>query len=197
MSVFIKVDKLIDPRINHSLKIPLSFTLQADEMLSITGENGSGKTTLLHFIAGLMEPRKGTVQKTSSLFYCGHKIGLKPSLRVWDNLKFRAGIYGHINDRQIEEALSIFGLAEKKYHFLEILSYGQQRLVALASAIFSPHHLWVLDEPFSNLDDQARIKLQRVLETHTQKGGAVILSTHQPITFGKRLELSKGDVLKL
>jgi len=59
------------------------------------------------------------------------------------------------------------------------LSAGQHRRVALARLSTSKAAIWYLDEPFTSIDKQGVLNLQHQLEAHLQRGGAVVLSTHQ------------------
>jgi heme exporter protein A len=68
------------------------------------------------------------------------------------------------------------------------LSQGQKRRTALASLLLSESTLWILDEPFSALDVKAVDFLQSVISKHIDKGGMVILTTHQEV------ELTSGNV---
>jgi heme exporter protein A len=181
MSILLAATKLVDSRIALSLEKPLSFDVFKGDTFYVCGRNGSGKTTLLRMIADLEIPQKGDLTKSSSLFFCGHQTGMKASLSVLDNLKFRTAIYKNGSESQIETVLGIFGLEKKKHNPLETLSFGQQRLVSFASAILSPHLLWVLDEPFAHLDEQSEKLFTTVIKNHTKGGGAVLLSTHASI----------------
>jgi ABC-type transport system involved in cytochrome c biogenesis ATPase subunit len=58
------------------------------------------------------------------------------------------------------------------------LSAGQRKRVALAALLLSPAPLWLLDEPYANLDRNGQILVDRMLETHIRRGGAVLLTSH-------------------
>lgn len=181
MTILLSVTDLVDPRIALSLQTPLSFDAFKEDILYVSGRNGSGKTTLLRMIVDLETPRKGKLSKTAGVFFCGHQTGMKASLSVWDNLKFRTSLYGNGSEKHIDAILGFFELKEKAHYPLEILSFGQQHLVAFASAILSPHLLWVFDEPFAHLGAQSEELLRTAMKNHTKNGGAVLLSTHAAI----------------
>ncbi len=189
MSILLAVTDLVDSRISLSLETPLTFDVFKEDILYVCGRNGSGKTTLLRMVADLETPIKGNLSKSSGLFFCGHQTGMKASLSVWDNLRFRTSVYGNGSESHIDAVLGIFELGKKKHYPLETLSLGQQHLVSLASAVLSPHLLWVFDEPFAHLDAQSEELLMTVMKNHTKSGGAVLLSTHVAINGEKTLSL--------
>ncbi len=189
MTILLSATDLVDPRIALSLNTPLFFDVFKGDILYVCGRNGTGKTTLLRMAADLETPQKGNFSQLSSLFFCGHQTGMKASLSVWDNIRFRTSIYRNNSENKIEEVLALFELEKKKHYPLETLSLGQQRLVSLASAVLSPHLLWVLDEPFAHLDERSEKLLTTVLKDHLNKQGAVLLSSHSPIKEERTLYL--------
>jgi len=176
MTVLLTVNQLVDSRINLTSNTPITFTVKAGEVLYIVGANGSGKSTLLNLIAGILPTQNGVIN-AQPFFYCGHKTGLKPSLSIQDNINFRCAIYGKTTTEQTE-VLSLFQLEKLKNRLLGSLSQGQQRQVALVSGVLSKRQLWILDEPFSNLDKQAQYIFKEQLNRHLQKGGAAIIAAH-------------------
>ena len=63
------------------------------------------------------------------------------------------------------------------------LSSGQRRRVALSRLLLIKARLWVLDEPFTALDDDGKQIIKNMIETHVNKGGMLILASHEPIEF--------------
>ena len=61
------------------------------------------------------------------------------------------------------------------------LSAGQQRRVTLARLLLSNAKIWFLDEPFTAIDAQGVRLVKHLIEDHSKKGGAVVLSTHQSL----------------
>jgi heme exporter protein A len=171
------IDQLVHPRIRLTLLKPLTFSLKAGEILWVVGSNGSGKSTLLNLVAGISIPQKGRIKCVPS-FYCGHQTGLKLSLTVQENINFRCNFYGKTTHKERESALLLFQLKKIKNQLVGSLSAGQKQQVALASGVFSGRLVWLLDEPFSHLDDQAKIIFSGLLQDHIQKGGAAVITTH-------------------
>ena len=73
------------------------------------------------------------------------------------------------------------------------LSAGQKRLVSLAKLMVNPGKIWLLDEPFSNLDEINQQKLQHLISAKVNDGGIVILTSHNIINFMDVLNFSIAD----
>lgn len=168
----------------------LSFSVRPGEMVQIAGKNGAGKTSLLRILAGLAQAEEGEVkwqgetlsrnryQYHQDLLWLGHQPGIKTVLTAFENLSFYHAD-GAENLRW--QALTEVGLAGFEDVPVNQLSAGQQRRVALARLWLSAHKLWILDEPFTAIDVAGVEKLTRQLKRHTENGGMVILTTHQPL----------------
>ncbi|MBY0280813.1 MAG: heme ABC exporter ATP-binding protein CcmA [Alphaproteobacteria bacterium] len=173
----LKVNHLVDPRIYSTINSPLTFTVKSGEVLFVTGHNGSGKSTLLSLIAKISPLQKGSIE-TKTFFYCGHETGLKESLSIQENIDFRCSVYGSGTKVEQENALSLFHLNKIKKRLVGTLSMGQKRQLALVSAFLSNKPLWILDEPFSNLDNSAKDVFKYLLKDHLQKARAAIIASH-------------------
>ena len=168
----------------------LSFTVCPGEMVQIAGKNGAGKTSLLRILAGFAQPENGEVkwqgeglsraryQYHQDLLWLGHQPGIKTVLTAFENLSFY-----HANSAESLrwQALTEVGLLGFEDVPVNQLSAGQQRRVALARLWMSSQKLWILDEPFTAIDVTGVEKLTRQLKLHTEQGGIVILTTHQPL----------------
>jgi heme exporter protein A len=96
-----------------------------------------------------------------------------------------------VTDDEVLQALDDMGLYGYEDLPVRSLSQGQKRRTALAYLLLSRSKLWVLDEPFSALDVKAVDFLQSVISQHIEKGGMVILTTHQEV------ELMSGQINRL
>ncbi len=193
MDGYLQIQNLSYQRGTRQLIQNLSFSIHPGNCLQIVGPNGAGKTTLLQIITGLLQPEIGEVlwrgksvtqngiDYHQALHYLSHSLGIKNNLTVSENLaldvRFSASSKAHIAD-----ALNQVGLAEFSSQLCSQLSQGQKQKVALAKLLCSDRELWILDEPFSALDTISMDQVQNILRQHTEKGGAVILTTHRPIT---------------
>lgn len=182
----------------------LDFQISAGELLLIEGHNGCGKTTLLKTLATLRHPDNGYVswkgnstlklgdEFRSELTWLGHHNGIKLDLTAFENLKVSCALNGVVvSDDEVLQALDDMGLFGYDELPVRSLSQGQKRRTALAALLLSQSTLWILDEPFSALDVKAVDFLQNTISKHIDKGGLVILTTHQEV------ELTTGNVNRL
>lgn len=173
----------------------VNLELQGGDALHVVGANGSGKTTLLRCLCGLLSPLSGEVRWQGlaiknnretfarDLLYLGHSIGLKDDLLSWENLVARSTIAGQTIGRAAAyQALEENGLADLAELPVGVLSQGQRKRVSLCSLSTNQiAKLWILDEPFSALDQPTVDALCVKLAAHLQKDGILIYTTHQKI----------------
>ncbi|WP_318471751.1 cytochrome c biogenesis heme-transporting ATPase CcmA [Photobacterium leiognathi] len=181
----------------------LSFTISSGELVQIEGHNGAGKTTLLRIIAGLGRADSGQVfwnqediytareDFHQELLFLGHQTGVKRELTAFENLAFFQAMHKCnegsdlkgspkvTGDDALWQALAHVGLAGREDVPAGQLSAGQQRRVALARLWLSNHKLWVLDEPLTAIDKQGVKVLENLFLSHVERGGMVLLTTHQ------------------
>lgn len=157
---------------------PVSFDLEAGQLLLVTGANGCGKTTLIRVLAGVLHPTSGRIDMTAgSMAYVGHYLALKDDLSVIENLRFMKEFIG-TSDRDVEEVIEEVGLWRVRYNQARNLSAGQRKRCALARLLLSEADLWLLDEPYSNLDTEGVELVDRLLVRHLEEGGSAVVATH-------------------
>ena len=174
----------------------LSFRLPPGGAVVLTGANGSGKTSLLRLLAGLIEPAAGRLawgaapiagdaaEHRAQLHYVGHQDGVKPALTPRETLAFWAALHGRERRRTappLDAALTAFALEGVADWPCRWLSAGQRRRLALSRLFVIPAPLWLLDEPFSALDQDNQYRLERAIAEHRAAGGRVVLATHTAI----------------
>jgi len=164
------------------------------QRVAVLGPNGSGKTTLLFHLLGLLRSEEGIVEV----------FGVDPA-RKWKEIRQRVGVVLQNVDEQIlapnvlddvafsprqyglpeaevrrrvEHALARVGIEHLAARVPHNLSGGEKRKVALAGALVMSPDLLVLDEPFEGLDPASRSELIALIGEHAEKGGTVIMSTH-------------------
>ena len=167
---------------------PLDFSLHSGEVVLIEGDNGSGKTSLLKVLSGLLEPTSGDVllngevltlaRLSHQVALLGHLLGLKLELTALQNLRFAVGIGGIRAGITPQMALASVGLDGYEDQALRTFSAGQKKRVALARLLLVPAALWLLDEPYANLDRSGIELVNRLLDRHARQGGAALITSH-------------------
>lgn len=170
----------------------VGFELTSGGLLHVAGPNGSGKTSLLRMLCGLLAPESGEIrwggepirslgdEYFAQLHYVGHLNGIKDELSARENLKVFAGLAGEpIGEGRVLDALRRLGLGGREDFPVKWLSQGQKRRVALARLTLMNRPLWVLDEPFAGLDQEAIALVQGFVERHLEQGGLAVVTTHQ------------------
>ncbi len=183
-SHFLNVSDLACERDLRILYSDLNFAVKAGELWHIKGINGAGKTTLLRQVAGLHAVDTGQVLYSDNMvkmIYIGHKLGLKEQLTADENLAWLAGLDGVSTQEQRYAALEQVGLRGYEENTVAQLSAGQKRRVALARLHLCKADLWLLDEPFTSIDQQGIVDEQDWLSQHIGLGGAVLMTSHQAI----------------
>ncbi|HVK52205.1 MAG TPA: heme ABC exporter ATP-binding protein CcmA [Pseudoxanthomonas sp.] len=167
---------------------PLDFAVDAGEALLVQGGNGAGKTTLLRVLAGLLRSDQGEIdidgrranaaQRSHAIAYLGHLPALKADLSTLENLHFLCGLHGRRARQMPGNALAMVGLAGYEDSLARQLSAGQKKRLSLARLWLSPAPLWLLDEPYANLDLQGINLVNRMISAHLRGGGAALVTTH-------------------
>ena len=167
---------------------PLDFAVDAGEALLVQGDNGAGKTTLLRVLAGLLRADTGDVEidgrhatpglRAQAISYMGHLPALKADLTALENLDFLCGLHGRRRGQLPGNAMAIVGLAGYEDTLVRQLSAGQKKRLSLARLWLAPSPLWLLDEPYANLDLDGINLVNRMVQAHLRDGGAALLTTH-------------------
>ncbi|HAQ06954.1 MAG TPA: spermidine/putrescine ABC transporter ATP-binding protein [Bacillus bacterium] len=168
----------------------VSLEVQEGEFVSFLGPSGCGKTTLLSIIAGLIEPTEGIItlegkpvkEASSKMGYMLQQDYLFPWKTIKENILMGLKISGKLNDSRIREVLSLLqemGLANVESLYPKHLSGGMRQRVALVRTLATEPKLLMLDEPFSALDYQTKLKLEDlVADTFKAFGKTAVLVTH-------------------
>ena len=169
----------------------LTLALQQGEVFGLVGANGGGKTTTLRILAGILKPDRGhgcvlgfdlvsdAGKIRERVGYMSQRFSLYTDLSVFENLRFRAQVYGLSQPRvAVETAMNEFELTEFASTAAGRLSGGWARRLQLAAAIIHSPKLILLDEPTAGLDTLHRQEVWRLLDSLATKGAGVIVSTH-------------------
>ncbi len=164
----------------------LDFEFDKNGIYGISGPNGSGKSTLVKIIAGLISPTKGKVHhifngKNIPMEKMHNHIGfvspylvLYEEFTAWENLDLFAKIRNVQFDRQkIEYLLKEFLLLERKDDLVKTYSSGMKQRMKFIFAMMHSPRLLILDEPTSNLDDEGKTSVYRIIRE--QGGNCIVL----------------------
>jgi cobalt/nickel transport system ATP-binding protein len=172
------------------------FRLEAGQRLALLGGNGSGKTTLLHLIVGLLRPAGGRIRAFGRLRSGEsdfHEVRRRAGLlfQDTDDQLFCPTVaedvaFGPLNlgkpraevRRIVAETLQSLGLDDYEHRITYHLSGGEKRLVALATVLAMQPDVLLLDEPTSELDEQATERLIEVLGGLPQ--AMIVVSHNRP-----------------
>ena len=171
----------------------VSAKILPGEFVVLLGPSGCGKTTLIRLIAGLDEPTLGEVRydgksvnalppEERDVAMVFQNYSLYPHLSVFDNIAFPLRTT-HMPREEVEAAVHemarLLGLGSVLKRLPSELSGGQNQRVAIARALVRRPRLFLLDEPFSNLDAPLRASLRQELKKlHAALGTTFLYVTH-------------------
>lgn len=170
----------------------LEFALEAGQLLLLEGQNGSGKTSLMKAVVGMLDLEEGEIRWQGksirdvrqafhhSLVWMAHRVGFKADLTLIENLRFEAALRP-TRDTDFDQILERLALTRLRKLPLRSLSAGQQRRVALARMLSAAAPLWMMDEPFTNLDREGRALVLDLVSEHLAGGGMCVMAAHQDV----------------
>jgi heme exporter protein A len=182
----------------------VSLELHPGELMHVSGPNGTGKTTLLRVVSGLLRPEKGSVawlgrsiaatvaEYQAALAYASHEPALKSDLTALENLRFTVGLKRRVTAAELLSSLERTGVGTCADLPARVLSAGQRRRVAMARVLAFQADLWLLDEPYTNLDGSGSSLLSALLAEHVGRGGVALVVAHHDLNVAvqtRRLEL--------
>lgn len=180
------------------------------EHIHIVAPSGSGKTSLIHFLYGLRKDYEGTIsydrdgiknfsleklsalrQKHISIIF--QDLRLFPEQTVRENLELKRQLNPYHPAQKIDEMANRLGIGNKLNKPAGTCSYGEQQRVAIVRSLMQPFDFLLLDEPFSHLDDDNRIKAYSLIKDECELRNASMIFSDL-----KMPDYFKGDrVLKL
>jgi len=182
----------------------ITLSVQDGEFVSLLGPSGCGKTTLLSIIAGLIKPTEGTVKienkqieaARSLIGYMLQQDYLFPWKTIEENVLVGLKITSSLNEQNKKNAIQLLeeiGLKGVERYYPSQLSGGMRQRAALVRTLATNPKILLLDEPFSALDYQTKLKLEDLV-SHTLKEykKTAILVTHD---IGEAIAMSDRIVL--
>lgn len=182
----------------------LELTVKQGEMVGVVGASGSGKTTLMNVLGGLIRPSAGTVEVNGKNLlklsdsaldrYRRTEVGfvwqqgarnLIPYLTAVENIEFPmtlAGVSGKRTHEYARELLDMVGLTDRKDHYLQMLSGGEQQRVAIAVALANEPSILLADEPTGELDSAtAQTIYDMFRKLNEALNLTIIIVSHDPL----------------
>ncbi|HEX5494098.1 MAG TPA: ABC transporter ATP-binding protein/permease [Mycobacteriales bacterium] len=138
-----------------------NFELRAGEHVLLRGPNGCGKTTLLHIISGTLAPDAGVVTLPPRVASLTAPVNLPP-----------LPVRELVADQRLRASMGLHGLADQ---LSSELSSGQRQRVGVAALLSEDADVYLVDEPFANLDENGRELVLRTLTERTRGRGLLVV----------------------
>ena len=168
----------------------VSLSVRRAARLLVTGRNGSGKSTLLRVLATAARADRGTARVAGydiraertevrrRIALLDHHSFLYEALSARENLKVAAGFLGPGAEARVPDLLGRVGLAGRADDPVSSFSAGMRKRLALARALLQPAEVYLLDEPYGELDPPGFRLLEAALDELTARGATVLLASH-------------------
>lgn len=171
----------------------ISFRVNRGEIFGFLGANGAGKTTAMRMLCGLSKPTSGMARVAGfdvaahpeevkkNIGYMSQKFSLYEDLKVWENIRLFAGIYG-MQDREIAEKtdalLDRLGFSGERDTLVKSLPLGWKQKLAFSVSIFHDPRIVFLDEPTGGVDPATRRQFWELIYQAADRGITVFVTTH-------------------
>lgn len=171
----------------------ISFDVHKGEIFGFLGANGAGKTTAMRMLCGLSSPTSGSgsvagfdiasqsEQVKHSIGYMSQRFSLYEELKVWENIRLFAGIYGmktkEINSK-MEELLRKLDFTQERNTLVGSLPLGWKQKLAFSVAIFHEPQIVFLDEPTGGVDPLTRRQFWELIYQAAERGITIFVTTH-------------------
>ena len=167
----------------------LDISVSSNKIVHISGRNGIGKTTLIKILTNLLIPKTGEIfwngknikkdikEFFKNLTYLMDNQTSKEELTIEENAKFWIKLFSSkIKLRELESILNLLSLNKKSK--VCFLSKGEIRKLELCRLILEQKKLWIIDEPYSGLDNNSIELINETFKNHARSGGMIIFSSH-------------------
>lgn len=171
----------------------ISFSVESGEIFGFLGANGAGKTTAMRMLCGLLKPTSGkgfvagydinrqSEKIKASIGYMSQKFALYEDLKVWENIRLYAGIYGVPEaeaKERTEALLEELGFKEERETFVKSLPLGWRQKLAFSVSIFHNPGIVFLDEPTGGVDPITRRQFWEMIYKASERGITIFVTTH-------------------
>lgn len=171
----------------------ISFEVGKGEIFGFLGANGAGKTTAIRMLCGLSKPTSGkgivagfdigrqAEKVKKNIGYMSQRFSLYEDLKVWENIRLYAGIYGMKEDRitaKTNELLDRLGFQAERDTLVKSLPLGWKQKLAFSVAIIHEPEIVFLDEPTGGVDPLTRRQFWELIYEAADRGITVFVTTH-------------------
>ncbi|HJW31714.1 MAG TPA: ABC transporter ATP-binding protein [Saprospiraceae bacterium] len=159
----------------------LDLVVQPGEVVMLVGPSGCGKSTILNLISGHIQPSAGSIHREGIIRTVYQSSGLFPWLTVSENIKMglRSLPDHHQIEMELKELIELVHLDGFDHHYPHQLSGGMRQRVELARVLAGDSDILLMDEPFSALDYQARLRMRsELVRILKQQPRTVVFVTH-------------------
>jgi len=171
----------------------ISLAIDEKELICVLGANGAGKSTLLKNIAGLVKPRRGTIEFAGrrieqmsvhqivreGITLCPEDKKIFPQMRVVKNLLLGAWVHGRDYPRiqkNMADAYDLFPiLKERQDQMAGTLSGGEQQMLVISRSLMSNPKLLMLDEPSLGIAPLVVKRIFEVIQEINMRGTTILL----------------------
>lgn len=171
----------------------VDLDVPSGSIFGLIGPNGAGKSTTFSILASLLSPSSGSVsvcgldpgvdtyEVRRRIGYMPDQLGLYGALNATEYLEFFAASYKLERPQWpalIDGLLELVGMGGKAHVDVDSMSRGMKQRMSLARALVHDPELLILDEPASGLDPRARVELRELLQSLSEMGKTIIISSH-------------------
>jgi len=171
----------------------ISFEVEKGEIFGFLGANGAGKTTAMKMLCGLSKPTSGqgvvagfdintnSENVKKSIGYMSQKFSMYEDLKVWENIRLYAGIYGVPKNEisnKTDELLQRLGFENEKNTLVKSLPLGWKQKLSFSVAIFHNPKIVFLDEPTGGVDPATRRQFWELIYQASDNGITIFVTTH-------------------
>ena len=211
------VSRLVLEKVSHhygavSVLNDLNLVVDPGEVVVLVGPSGCGKTTILNLLSGHIKPSSGSIHRQGIIRTVYQQDGLFPWLTVSENISIglRSVQPAEARGKELADLVRLIHLEGFEHHYPHQLSGGMRQRVELARVLSGDSDILLMDEPFSALDYQTRLRMRlelvRLLEirprtvvfvTHdieeaAQLADRVLVLSNRPATICRELVIAAG-----
>ena len=193
MNYILQTNSLTKKYKNFQALNGLTMNVPKGSIYGFVGKNGAGKTTAMRMLCGLSYPTSGTGRVAGfdintqqeeikkHIGYMSQKFSLYDDLKVWENIRLFAGIYGLSDEviaRRTDEVLHTLGLEAERNTMVKSLPLGWKQKLAFSVATFHRPDIVFLDEPTGGVDPKTRRQFWELIYQAADQGITIFVTTH-------------------